>query len=1735
MEDIVKKRSTAKRWATRAGNQLEKWTSEETRTTAEFEVLKAELERRLASFDAVQNEWEAAADDAAVEADFEASADYRFGLLKQLSAAEALYQSLKTPPVLETLSVGNASPSSGDTASTGSSCDCPTKQPSCAKLPELRLPKFSGDIMHFQSFWDQFEANVDSDASMAEVAKHSYLRSLLEGEAKACLNGLAVTSSNYKVAVKLLRERFGRNERIIFCHLQKLLSLPVPATDPSKLWQLLDELQGHVRSLEVLGVTGEQYGVVLTPIILSRLPEELRMEWSRDGEGKEGDLEFLLEFLRKEISRRERSQTFTKSLAPKTNNSEQKRSRPTVSALVSPAAADTPGCGVCGRTHATDKCWDLTQATIADRRTKIKTAGLCFRCLKKGHRARRCQHRCAICEGAHHSLVCEGTSPTAAAPSAATPDAQIVAVSCTSTTVLQTAIVSVCASDGSTHRVTALLDSGSDRSYVSSTLARRLQPPMVGRQRVCYAPFGSSQAGTPQERELLAVPFVDLNGCKFAINCLNVPTICAALRRQKVDLSCFTPLGEAPLADRYDVTRDLEVSVLLGVDAYWSVMTGRSLRLSGELVAQESRFGWVLSGAVPYPCEEQPSLATLCVEKSPESLIRAMWDLDAIGITRESDSSESLLSSFGATVRNQGQRYEVALPWKAEFPGPLLDNMLLAEGRLLSLQRKLGRDPNLEREYLTVFDEMEAAGMVERVPQLPSDEPARVFYLPHRPVVKNTSTTTKVRPVFDASAAGPNGVSLNDCLEAGPCLLPSLVDVLLRFRRWAVALTADITKAFLQIQVRPPDRDVHRFLRPVGSEVQVWRFTRVPFGNKSSPFLLNATVKHHLGKMPPSRVVTELQENLYVDDWLSGADSDAQAQMMFEEARQIMAIAGLPLVKWQSNSRGLLEVVGESGERLVSEQGRILGVRWSPELDAFSFDGSQIQSDVAPTKRVILSCIMRLYDPIGLMTPFVMAAKLIFQEVWRMGLSWDEFLPEEVAVEFQMWLEGLSVLRSWTIPRRLAPDTPWCGLVNVQLHAFCDASEKAYGAAIYLCHEVDGAKKLSLVASKARVAPLKKVTLPRLELLGALVGCRLLSHVKRALKLPDDTPSFHWTDSMVALGWIQGDPQRWKEFVANRVREIQELSDPASWAHIPGVSNPADLLTRGMKAQLLMSSTLWLNGPDPLLLAKQDSPVDVEAVVLSLNELVVATAPEISDRVICAERFSSWTRVSRVTAWVMRFIQNARMCRAQRVNGELTGEEIHAAEVVLVSQEQMLVFPDECRRLSQGLSVPKSSSIFKLAPFLGGDGLIRVKGRLEFSQLPYEGKYPVVVPKGHVALLLVRAAHFRLKHAGVSSLIADVRASFWVVGLRRLVKRVKLECVRCQRFDALACSRPCAPLPASRVTEAPPFSVTGLDFAGPVYCSNTPGKKYYILLFTCAVIRAVHLELTESLSLDAFLAAFRRFSSRRGLPTVLYSDNARTFKGAEVRLRNLLGVNAPRWRFILPSSPWWGGWWERLVRSAKSALKKSIGRSCVTQTELATVLCEIEACINSRPLVLAGEGTEELALTPAHFLLGKMPSFPVPLQDVPELSLTGSDVRSLQEVQQQLLKGFWKLWSDEYLKNLPHVVAQFRTRGVLRPGSLVLVREDNLPRLQWPLGVVEEVYPGKDGLIRSVRVRLPRGSFLKPIQRLHCLEVPEVSDDLNHSSEEPVVPAAEPTTPAAEAAPRRRSTRAVKQPARLDL
>ena len=931
----------------------------------------------------------------------------------------------------------------------------------------------------------------------------------------------------------------------------------------------------------------------------------------------------------------------------------------------------------------------------------------------------------------------------------------------------------------------------------------------------------------------------------------------------------------------------------------------------------------------------------------------------------------------------------------------------------------------------------------------------------------------KVRIVFDASAHEQGCWSLNDCLSPGPSLNPDILKMLIQFRSHKIAVIGDMAKAFLQVGLAPEDRDVVRFIwvpddwRPgTPLRLRLLRMKRVVFGVRSSPYLLAATVRYHAKKYAKElpRASQVLDENLYVDDLVTGAQCEEEAYKLYKDTKDILSNSSMPLRKWMTNSPHLRErwkqedmlASGLSTDQKL--QTKVLGLWWDPEDDYLFFKVASILSFLAgssPTKRTVLQASAQIFDPLGMLSPIVTVVKCLFQQLWERKIGWDELIPEDLQKTWNAWCKDLPMVEELKAPR-------WYGEINfgetAQLHVFCDSSTKAYGAAAYLRLGSPQGVRTTLVASKCRVAPLKRLSLPRLELMGAVVGSRLGHYITEALGLTD-SEVIYWTDSMVVQHWIKGPTARWKSFVASRVSEICQNTSSAVWHFCPGLQNPADMLTRGKTAKILKESNLWWHGPPWLTQELEEWPaqqVQNEELLTTVKQeerrhLTATNVVQVSEAIFNLSNYSNLNRALRVTAWCQRFAHNAKNPK-QLKSGPLDAISIQTALTYWVRMAQKEDFYEEIQKLEAGAKLPASSKIKDFKPFLDDQHVLRVGGRLAMANLLEEERHPIILNSHRLTELIIDQCHRRIMHGGVSETLTELRGQFWVLRGRQKVKKQLNHCRECKRFRAQHATEEEAPLPADRVQETEPFSVTGVDFAGPVYVKTVgnDSSKAYIALFVCAVTRAIHIEIVPSQSTESFVLAFKRFLARRGMCKTVYSDNAKTFKRTErvlsglwkttknVQLQGLCAERGITWKFIAERAPWWDGFYERMVRSVKNCIKRSYGKACLTYEELETALIEAEAAVNSRPLTYVSSSPFDMEpLTPAHFLIGRrLTAWPGSEKGVVP-SNKGELVKRWRH-RQRLSEEFWRRWKHEYLMELrsAHFVHQ--------PMKVISVKEGDL-------------------------------------------------------------------------------------------
>lgn len=842
-----------------------------------------------------------------------------------------------------------------------------------------------------------------------------------------------------------------------------------------------------------------------------------------------------------------------------------------------------------------------------------------------------------------------------------------------------------------------------------------------------------------------------------------------------------------------------------------------------------------------------------------------------------------------------------------------------------------------------------------------------------------------------------------------------------------------------------------------------------------------------------------------MDDLLTGSDTIKNLLRIQQEISRILLTGGFELRKWSTNSPEaikkfkLIEHLNSNTIELgENETNKTLGILWNPKQDCIQFSANILNDNQRVTKRNILSKTAQIFDPLGLLSPIIIVAKLIMKNIWRSQVTWDEPVPNEIYISWSKFCSSLSELAHLFIPRYISTNIR----NGIELIGFSDASERAYGACLYI-RSVSQAGKITvnLLCSKSRVAPTKQVSLPRLELCGTQLLANLSNFVQESMNF-QFTEKYYFSDSTIALCWIRSSPSRWKTFVANRVGEIQSLTKINEWNHVKSADNPADLISRGITTRDLLESSLWWHGPDWLSKEKStwsQQNLDIPSIpVIEEKPIVSLKTTETKHHFELFNRFSSFNKLQRVTALCLRFCNNLKSEAQNRSLDFLTVDELSNALKILVKLAQVEFKQDLADLKAKGY-IRKSSRLSSLTPFLDENKIIRVGGRINNANYNFDKTHPILLPEKHpLTMLLLTSEHLKLFHCGPQMLLASIREKFWPLSGRNAAKQVVRNCIVCFKCQPVPTNQIMGSLPKDRITRAPPFFNTGVDYAGPFMIKDRPNRSFklqksYICLFICFVTKAIHLELVTDLTTEAFLASLRRFIARRGKPKNMFSDNGTNFVGANTELKKLYQIansnccqselikDEITWHFIPPRAPNFGGLWESNVKCIKHHLKRIVGTALLTFDEFNTVLVQVEAILNSRPLTPMSEDPNDLSiLTPSHFLIGrKLTSAPDP--SVVDIKMNRlSRYQHLQAIQQH----FWNRWSKEYLCELQRRYKWHVSTEQLKPGAMVIVREDNLPTLKWLLGRVIAVHPGPDGLSRVATVKTANSVMKRAISKL---------------------------------------------------
>ncbi|XP_053389066.1 uncharacterized protein LOC128552084 [Mercenaria mercenaria] len=731
------------------------------------------------------------------------------------------------------------------------------------------------------------------------------------------------------------------------------------------------------------------------------------------------------------------------------------------------------------------------------------------------------------------------------------------------------------------------------------------------------------------------------------------------------------------------------------------------------------------------------------------------------------------------------------------------------------------------------------------------------------------------------------------------------------------------------------------------------------FGARSSPSCANYALKRTVQDRSDDideEIADTVMKNFYVDDCLKSVDTVDHAKSVVKGLQKALSQGGFHISKWLSNSREVMQAVPASDrakeiqdldlDQDVLPIDRALGVQWNVESDMFCF---KVHLKERPlTRRGMLSMISSVYDPLGFLAPFMLQAKNLLKDLCRLGLGWDDPVPEKVVERWYLWLNDVEKLSDFSVTRCLKPSL-FGKITSAVLHHFSDASESGYGIVTYL-RLVDSDERVhcSFVIGKSRVAPLKQVTIPRLELTAATVAVRTDRMVKSEIDIPLNDSVF-WTDSMSVLRYIMNTTSRFHTFVANRLSVIHEGSNPDQWRYVSTKLNPADIASRGIPATDL--SRHWIEAPEFLwksilpetTIQVSDSLLDDDPEVKKIN-FVKSVTNNVTFESIEEDpihklilHYSSWLRLKRAVAWILKvrakLLQRVK-CKSSsqshfsgdidRGCPDITVHDLNLAEIIVISYTQKNTFPEEIATLASGkYKLKRDSSIRNLDPVLD-DGLLRVGGRLNESCMPIESKNPIILPKNcHVSSLIMRQIHQDLNHVGRNQMLSKLRERFWLINAPSAIRKIISKCVVCRRQRGSVGEQKMSDLPEDRVTpNEPPFTRVGVDYFGPFEVKQ--GRSYvkrYGVIFTCLASRAVHLEVAASLDTDSYINALRRFIARRGQVTKMRSDNGSNFIGANKELKKaitdwnvcqihdaMLQKNID-WQFNPPADSHHGGVW----------------------------------------------------------------------------------------------------------------------------------------------------------------------------------------------------------------------------------
>ena len=1410
-------------------------------------------------------------------------------------------------------------------------------------------------------------------------------------------------------------------------------------------------------------------------------------------------------------------------------------------------------CAICGEDHDIEYCDEFLNQSVQERSKIIFRRKLCYGCLtdiSKDHNAKNCSNRrkCMVCNGTHPTTLHGVKIEKKRKNEQRDEDHQDITVASinTGSEVISMCIVPVkVKKDHSSEAVEtyALLDSCSQGTFISEKLTQDLGA--SGRKTsITVKTLNGEHTSTSMVIEGLQVAQVDDTLNKW----LTLPRTFAK-SELPVDSDDVTNPCELKkwkyldhIINQLKWKENPDVGLLIGANCTKALEPIEMIQSrNGGPYAFRTRLGWCVVGPVNNSNNRRISCNRITVKQAdsnevgmhyfqsnmevkeqnvPEMLKKIynhdfteaqhMVNKETAGMSQEDKKFLSIVENGTKLVNGH---YEIPLPFRNQDVN-LPNNRIQAVKRFDSLQKRMARDKKYKDDYMKFMKDLISRGYAIETSTEPKS--GKFWYLPHHGVY-HPNKPGKIRVVFDLSAEY-HGTSINKQLLSGPDLANQIVGVLLRFREESVAVTGDIEAMFHQVKIPEEQRNFLRFIwwkdNNPEKELVDYQMTAHVFGGISSPscsnFALRKTASdncHQYGQ----EVSNILRRNFYVDDMLKSFSSTDAAINAIHKVMDLCREGGFKLTKFSSNDVDVLKsITDEYRKDGVKDkdlqigtlpEDKALGVKWNIQDDTLGFTIKM--SKKATTRRGLLSDLSSVYDPLGFGAPFLLKGRLIIQQLCKNNINWDEPIDEHTAYEWLKWRNNLVALQDVSIPRVIKPKG-FGNVTNYTLHHFSDACESGYGQSSYIRLVNDHGKvHCALLIGKSRVAPLKFISIPRLELTAATLSIKVSKMIKEELDMKIDDEIF-WTDSQVVLGYINSDARRFKIFVANRVQQIRDGSRTDQWNYVETGNNPADDASRGLESKDRDRIKRWFEGPSFLW---QSTPcwskIVQKAHHLSeedpeLKKITKVNSIRMENGILSklTTRTSSWLKLKRLFA-VLLTVKDIWLKRLPKVSSfkeilqTIKVQHLEEAKYKIFMMVQVNTFANEIKHLrSKDSSHLNRSTINKLDPFIDEKGIVRVGGRLKNSNLSREENHPVILPKrNQVSEMIVRWSHQQVGHGARGMTLNHLRSSgIWIISANALVRHVIHKCVVCRKLRGKMGFQKMADLPPERCTQAPPFTYCGVDMFGPMLITERRSiLKRYGALFTCFASRAVHIEVTNAIDADSFILSLRRFMARRGAVRSIWSDNGTNFVGTNNEMKKAFkemdhkkikiflqekGADWLEWHHNPPAASHMGGVWERQIRSARRILEglmRTHGQS-LNDESLRTLMTEVEMIVNSRPLTVENlnDISSNMPLSPSNLLTMKT-NVVMP----PPGNFMKPDLYSKKRWRrvQHIAEEFWNRWRKEFLQSLQERQKWNTKTRNFEVGDIVLLQDDS-HRNQWPMARIVGIEPDKHGNVRSVELQV---------------------------------------------------------------